>query len=680
MRYKFSSARVYEPSDVEKLTGDELVKVENLLKKDVDGDTAVGAKIDQATDKINGLFKASVLGQTYYVEGQNLKSGTAGGAGVSLDKAFMLDETSAWKPEDGYTIAGMVKSGTDFHVYSYNADNTSVRRAIFDSNHQLQETIDVDPVALVDLEKTQRRDFNNDGAVGFNALAKGAATYQGVSEGKVIGNTKFWLVGDNLQPGTKGTPLALSNALLSDDGTGPWSPNTGETIKAVLTDGNDRFVFTVKGNDVYKYTFDKATSKVSNGGESALVSAVELATAERTAKKDLNGDSKVGFVAASELLDGTRSTGLLNVSALGKDYLVARNLTNTPMDLSKALMNADSSGPWAADSDVTIKGTYQPAGQDFEVFGTRSNGAGTDIVRYKFSAEADGTLKLAPNNNITDYAVISGINLATREADAKKDLNGDSSIGFKVGNAAILTQASNGFALGDANVQSDADNSKIYIVGKNLATKGTVGNNLANTAALLDSTTSNGYWQPDEDYNVKSILQTLTGDQVTVYAQKLDVDNNNAILTTAYVFKNVNAQWSLDSSASKDSSVLLTDEVTAKRDLNGDGSVGLSITSTITPSSSTSAGLYEAKIDNNTYYLVGKDLASGTNLKPLDSSKSLTDGGSTWIPSDAASLSLEMVTQAMKDDQASPAPADAVYKVTDSGSAVYFKADYSKIS
>ena len=678
MRYKFSSDRVYEPSDVEKLTGDELVRVENLLKKDVDGDTAVGAKIDEATDKVSGLFKASILGQTYYVEGQNLKSGKAGSVGVSLDKAFMVDDTTAWKPENGYTIAGMVKSGTDFFVYSYKSTD-SVLKTKFDSDHKFQEVVEVDPVELVGLEATERRDFNNDSAIGFNALAKGAATYQGVSEAKVIGNTKYWLVGDNLQPGTKGAPLSLSNALLNDDGTGPWNPNANETIKAVVTEGNNRFVYAVNGDDVFKYTFDKTTSKVSNGGVSDLVSAVELATAEKTTKKDLNGDSKVGFVAASELLDGSRSTGLLNISALGKDYLVVRNLTNMPIDLSKALINADGSGPWAADSDVTIKGTYQPAGQDFEVFGTRANGGSTDIVRYKFSAEADGTLKLSPDNNITDYAVISGINLATREADAKKDLNGDSSIGFKVGNPALLTQASNGFALGDANVESDADNSKIYIVGKNLAAKGRAGNNLANTAALLDSNAPNGYWKPDEGYSVKSILQTLTGDQVTVYAQKVDADNNNAIMTTAYVFKNDNATWDFDSSASKDSAELLSDEVTAKRDLNGDGSVGLSITSTITPSSSTSAGLYEAKIDNNTYYLVGKDLASGTSLKPLSDAKSLTDGGNPWVPNDAAGLSLEMVTQAMKDDQNTPAPADSVYKITDNGSAVYFKADFSKI-
>lgn len=680
MRYKFSSDRVYEPSDVEKLSSEELVAVENLLKKDVDGDAAVGAKIDETTDRVTGLFKASVLGQTYYVEGQNLKSGKAGSAGVSLDKAFMYDDTTAWKPETGHTIAGMVKSGTDFMVFSYNAAKTSVLKTTFDSDHKFQESVEVDPVELVGLEATQRRDFNNDGAIGFNALAKGAATYQGVSEAKVIGNTKYWLVGDNLQPGTKGTPLSLSNALLNDDGTGPWNPNVGETIKAVLTNGNDRFVYTVNGNDVFKYTFDKATSKVGNGGNSELVSAVELATAEKASKKDLNGDTKVGFVAASELLDSSRSTGLINVSALGKDYLVVRSLTDKPIDLSKALMNADGTGPWAVDSDVTIKGTYQPAGQDFEVFGTKSNGAGTDIVRYKFSAAADGTLKLAPDGNITDYAVITGINLATREADAKKDLNGDSSIGFKVGNASIATQASNGWALGDASVESDAENSKIYIVGKNLSAKGTMGNNLANSAALLDSNATNGYWKPDADYSVKSIVEALTGNEVTVYAQKVDTENNNAILTTAYLFKNANAQWSLDSTASKDSADLLVDEVTAKRDLNGDGTVGLSISSTITASSSTSAGLYEAKIDNNTYYLVGKDLASGTSLKPLDSSKALTDGGSTWVPSDAAGLSLEMVTQAMKDDQNSPAPADSVYKVTDSGSAVYFKADFSKTS
>ncbi len=679
MRYKFSSDRVYEPSDVEKLSSEELVAVENLLKKDVDGDAAVGAKIDETTDRVTGLFKASVLGQTYYVEGQNLKSGKAGSAGVSLDKAFMVDDTTAWKPETGHTIAGMVKSGADFFVYSYNSTD-SVLKTKFDSDHKFQEAVEVDPVELVGLEATQRRDFNNDGAIGFNALAKGAATYQGVSEAKVIGNTKYWLVGDNLQPGTKGTPLSLSNALLNDDGTGPWNPNAGETIKAVLPNGNDRFVYTVKGNDVFKYTFDKATSKVSNGGNSELVSAVELATAEKTAKKDLNGDTKVGFVAASELMDSSRSTGLINVSALGKDYLVVRSLTDKPIDLSKALMNADGTGPWAADSDVTIKGTYQPPGQDFEVFGTKPNGAGTDIVRYKFSAAADGTLKLTPDGNITDYAVITGINLAKREADAKKDLNGDSSIGFKVGNADIATQASNGWALRDANVESDAENSKIYIVGKNLSTKGTFGNNLANSAALLDSNATNGYWKPDTDYSVKSIVEALTGDEVTVYAQKVDADNNDAILTTAYLFKNANSQWSLDSSATKDSAELLTDEVTAKRDLNGDGTVGLSISSTITASSSTSAGLYEAKIDNNTYYLVGKDLASGTSLKPLDSTKALTDGGSTWVPSDAAGLSLEMVTQAMKDDQNSPAPADSVYKVTDSGSAVYFKADFSKTS
>ena len=679
-RYQFDNKRVLV--DSQKVSASDLVAAENALKKDLDGDTAVGVKIGDARDKVTGLYQATVLGQTYYLEGSDLKSGKAGQSGVSLEKAFFDDE-NPWKPADGFTIAGMVKGDSDFKIYTYKSDNNVVTAqvTVFGSDHKLKEAAtDVDPVNLVDLESTQKRDFNGDGVVGFNLTSKvQGATYLGVSKATAVGNQSFWLAGDNLKVGTKNSPLSLSNALLSDDGSGPWNPKDGETIKAVLNkiDNSERYVYVINANDVFKYTFVKSESgifKVANGGDSEKISAVDLAKAETAAKKDLNGSGTIGFANVTELKDGQRSTGLVQVTALGETYLVARGKTDKAIDLNRALMGADGKTPWAADNSIAIKGTYQPTDGAFEVYGMQDQ----TIVRFKFTSADDGTLTLTPKDTVSDYEIVSGISLAEREATAKKDLNGDGTFGFKVTSdfAGGVTQATNGFAYGQAQVDSDADNSKIYIVGKDLNALGATSSKTANASALLDG---DKYWKPTDGYTVKSIIQSSTTNTVTLYAQKTEDSGN--ILTTAYKFLQTAGKWSLSSEESKDSAALLKDEKDNKRDLNGDGSVGLLVGSALASLASNAASIYKATIDNNTYYLLGKDLVSGTITKPIDDVKALLDtDGKTWKPGDG-DLKLELASAYKAANADAAIPDGAVYAISvGNDSPTFFGSDLKQIA
>jgi len=669
-RYTFGTDRVF--SEMEQLTADDLVKAEKTAGRDFNVDKAVGLNVADAVDKKGALYSANVLGKTFLVVGEVgkvLKTGKNADQAVDLSKALLDAEGAAWKQDDGFSVGGLVINKNDdgdvtgYDVYSYRKDGNEIAEVKKSSWTATMEFVDTNPadlVSLVEVEAKQKRDLSGDSVVGFRRLGTLTDGYAGVTEARVAGNTTFMLAGANVKQGTPTNPLTSMSALLNEDGSGPWSlAGTDFKVKSVdevqvSQDGGTvtkRHVYAsnADGSEIRRYVFDKSTGKLE--GEPESVSAVALAALEVTRKRDMSGDGKTGVATASALMDGNRATGLLNVSMLGKDFLVMGNApaAGRSINLSAALLKADGSA-WAAPTEgFTLKGVYQPADGPLEVYGTKDD---KTIVRYKFDKnEDDGTYKLKTADENDDGAsVVTGVDMAKSEATARKDLNGDGAIGFKVSaedddNKRI--RQSNGVTLGKAKIDTlevteegdtqTVDNPTVYIIGKTLDKMGLLADNLANTAALFAS--ADTYWKPAEGETVKSLVQTPEAPtKLSIYAQK-ETDG-----VTSYVRYNFeqgeDKLWllaSTDGSKDLSSTELVAEEASTKRDLNGDTAVGLKV-----GADQAISGLTQAVIDEKTFFIVGS-ASTGTGTRPLDLSNGkllkAKDSDDAWTPGTGGALS-----------------------------------------
>ena len=663
-RYTFSADRVL--SSVENLDVTDLVAAEKLENRDLNVDQAVGLSINSMpVDKTGGLFKTTVLDQSFYVIGQNLRTGRNGGDNaVDLSTALRgRDGVAAWQPATGFQIGGLVTTRasddgepTGYEVYSYTKDSagqiSGVRRDSWDANYLFVDSVAVDAVELVQVEARTRRDLSGDGAVGFRQVSDLAAGYQGVTQGRIYGSANYWLVGSNLRAGSPSHPLDITSALLSADGTLPWNPDAGFMIKSVdeaadLGDGSQRYVYAADAsNHVVRYGFDKATGRSSGAG--VAVDALTLSQREMAVKRDLNGDGARGVVTVAKLMDTDnpqRETGFLSASMMGQNFIVVKKLpaAGRGMDLSGVLLNQNGTA-WAASTGFKLKGVYQPTdAATTEAYGVNADGT---FGRTIFNAADDGSWIVA---SVT--SAMSGRALAEREAEAAKDLSGDTAIGFKPAADNPIATQSNGWAVGKAGIGATTAND-IYIVGKGLQKMGALARNTANSAALWNSDNT-AYWQPDAGYSVVSIVESDAA-TVDLYARQ---GTGATEQNMKYRFNLQNSQWTLASSTALTVGDLVSNEVTVRRDLNGDSAVGLSVTDVTVP------GLATANVLGQDYYLVGRALATGTPSKPLGfDAMLLNSDGSAWKPAAG-----EIVTHLYSGVGLSSAPdsnADAVYAVT----------------
>lgn len=680
LRHRFDEGRVFQESET--LTATQLATAEKVAGRDLSADKAVGVLINGAVDRAGGLYSARILGQDFFVAGTNLKTGKNADTAIDLSRALTDAEGNAWTKEEGYEIAGGVeREGGGYAVYAYKRDDqnnvTSVRRSTWDSSFNFQETAEADPVELVALEADRKRDLSGDGFVGFKVLtSRSIDGYAGVTEARVSGDTKFWLVGDAVKQGSKSNPLSLKNALLNEDGTGPWYLDSSYNIKAVDDSGAERQVYVANAdNSVLRFSFDKQTGRVTAGGEPTQVTAVELAAREVTLKRDLNGDGSRGAVSVQPV----GQTGLLDVGMLGDNYLVVGKApaAGRSIDLSAALLNADGSA-WKADEGVALKGVWRNTDGDTEVYGvSESDGS---IQRFVFATTEGATTLTLKENGVE---TLSGTALAQRERVAAKDLNGDTRIGFKVKDSAPLASQTNGWALGEAGVGADAAD-QVYIIGRNLSQMGQRANNTANAAALVASVSDDGvatYWKPDEGYTVKSILQ-VSDTSVKVFLKQDEAGDDATDDYFSYEFAKGEQHWTLvpaseEQQATKMGPRLLVEaEVAAKRDLNGDGAFGLTIDENLGAVQGAFANLFSAHFDNTNMLVVGSNLSTGTAMKPTGFAgllvKIVDEKPRAWTPDDGVTVSsLAKVTQADLDNGA---PEGALYRaVLSDDSNVYFK-------
>lgn len=666
--FRFTPDRV--ASESAQLTVEEFIAVEKELSRDLNGDKAVGLAVDtKVIDRKGGLYKAGVLGQTYYVLGQNLKSGKDTASAVDLSKALLTEDGSPWDPvQSGQQIAGVLTqfgddgtTVTGYAVFTYVKDDTGVQSvqrsswSVLEGAMTFEGTEDADPVMLVELEKEAGRDLSGDGVIGFrlNATANSDPNrnYFGVSQAMVFGSMSFFLAGEKLRQGSATNPLSLKDALLNEDGTGPWALEAGYQITAVEEDTANslRYVYAATTSDqgkqsLVKYAFSSVDGRVQ--GESQSVSAFDLADKEVKLKRDLNRDSKTGVATVSPLpVNGGKESGLLQASVMGNDYLVVQAAPkgNKPTDLSKVLLNDDGTAwqlPAATDGGAgfELRGVYQRATDTIEVYGL----VDTQITRFKFtqSSEQAGAFVLAAESD-TDPRNLTGTMLAKDEATAGRDLNGDGAIGFQVRES--LASQSNGWAVGKAGA-GPAPEDEIFIVGKNLAKLGATAKNTANAAALFFEQSSElQYWRPDSGYQVQSLWQTQNTDgtpkNVNIYAVKPGEEGATPSYLKYTFTQNTDKFWVLENALQIDPAQgmdlrdLVADEVSAKRDLSGDGTVGLNVMG----DAEQVAGLFKASIENQEFLIIGRGLKDGTTSKPLGFSGLLVDengAGAAWKPAD----------------------------------------------
>jgi hypothetical protein len=659
-----------------------LVEIEKTTGRDLNGDKTVGLQVTETLDRKGGLFQSNIMGESFYLIGQNMRSGRDADSAVDLTTA-LFDATgdNAWEPQAGYSIAGVVSNldglgeVESYSVFSYDPGTTAgeVDDVIettwsvnADGTLTFSDQASADPVRLIDLEKSERRDLSGDGVIGFRlntaANTDAGKNYFGVSKATVYGDFSVFLAGEDLTQGLRSNPLASGNALLAEDGSTPWAVQQGYQItgsEEVEVGGEaKRYVYatltttdTTK-SEIIRYTFDKATG--AQEGEFTGMSRHELATQEVSSRLDLNNDDSVGIGSISIVNDEASGkwTGLIKGSVAGDEYLMVKSDPRPNKgNLSSSLLNADGTA-WEKPTDFVIKGYHEVSsgGSNYiDIYGYAATDD-ADITRYRFESGAtigrdESWVVMAPTATLS--ATVGTRALGEAEVDASKDLNLDGTIGFKAVSdpSDVLGTQANGWTVSTANARQDGvatgGDDDIYIVGRYLDRMGASASNTANAAALMvESGSYTNYWKPDEGFTVSQIWQQTSGGETTVnlYAQ-----NSAGDKTLRYQFsQNTDDVWVMDSatkaSVGMDPLELMFDEVDARRDFNTDGVVGLDIDETTSTAAGWPESLFAASVvgSDDTFLVVGSNLSDGTTSNPLGLDGLLTgnDGKSVWAAPD----------------------------------------------
>lgn len=678
---------------------------------------------DVDTRGTTDLFKATVLGQDYYVVGQS-----GGNPVPDLSKALFDDAASIWQPASGFKIGGLVDntaSGGTYDVYTYKLNSAGdavdeVQKSSWDSDMNFMGTAAADPAALLAVETTAGRDLTGDNVVGFKLTTLDPSLgYRGVSSATIYGSTTYLLAGNDLAQGSANAPLTLDKALLNERGSAPWAIDSGYQIKFVSATSTTRSVYAIKAgssgaaDQALRYYFDLATGKSQGAG--VAVSMIQLAALEESGNTDMNGDGRVGAVTISAYSDDSADsspsfgTDLIKASFGGQTFYAVNTATtgDDKLNLSGMLLKQDGSA-WDIPSGFTVKGVYQPSGQPLEIYGLDADGA---IKQYRFSENVDSNGQRTTGYTLMDAKVradgvtnpIRGSDLATTETTAALDLNGDGAIGYRRAAGTTLTSDSGstsaaGWSLGKAAVSngSNIDADQIYVVSNDFAAMSSISTssdtNADNTVAGGALLAADGsYWKPDANYEVKSISYNSTDSQVILWAQGTSSGGDKVY--QQYVFEaDANGRWgniasSLTADADYDgdttndalsTATLLGEEITATQDLNGDGAVGLIVDDRILTSSG--SNIYKAHIDTQNYYVVGTDssVASGTPSAPADPSGLhvlMADATTRWEPTSGDTTD----TWRLANSAETTADANAVYALEINGGStvVTFDASYT---
>jgi hypothetical protein len=628
------------------LTNTETVNAEATAKRDFNADGDFGVKITASTDTASGLYKADVLGTTVYLS----KTGTTatdrtGASPVNANGSLLKADGKAWEgPGAGYEIASMIKTGANgvnrtvfaYAVTNNTPDTSKLLKFNFTAsgnNFSLDATstvgISVTADEMATAEKTAKRDLNKDGVFGVN-ITNTVDSQGGLYKGNILGKD-FFIAGSGLRTGATGSlAQSLTGSLLNADKTA-WAPASGYSVTSVVAvetngavTGYNAYAYKsgnpADRNDLLKYTFaaDGSNWAVTDATKFGVaVTAKDLAIAEATTTRDLNGDSKFGVDLTVTALDETG--GLFKGQAFGQTYILAgTNLSssaNSALNLSKALLKGDGTA-WESTELADPTGKLRvvvdsgSTTKKYTVFATTNQGStattGATVATYAKYTFGSDYIQTGNAQNLTAEE------FAAAEKTAAKDLNADNKYGVVVTDA---VDSRSGLYKGNFDGKTG-----VYFKGNaNLVPGSKVASEALDFGSALKTAT--GYWAPDSGFSVKSAVSE-SANTFSVIA----TDSSNNI--KKYVFdtsaSGKNSLLGADSGEMKLADlVALENSQTTPRDLNGDGITGISVTAT----HDAVGGLFKVSAGGQTIVSLGGASAA----EPTDLSKALLKAdGTNW--------------------------------------------------
>ena len=646
------------------IDGIELAKQEKATTRDLNKDTVFGIKVGKALDSVGGLFVAEALGQQFLVASKSLLSTFKSVA--DLSSALTNADGTAWIPSEILSSDGIVAKNTNerinIHVSSSTAAQVFVKKGSDFTKYEFtkagaapwvisgnSETMLAEE--MVALEKTLKRDFNNDTFIGAEVyetpIASGlyTARYGNTSDDLGVVNGKIYIYSStklSLGNTVAANAKDFTSALKFSDST-YWKPNEGFTIKGAYVENGKYNIIATKGiptsppgnpsapsiYSVQRYTFG-LTGLELDSDASIAIDAKELARVEKMQKADLNGDGITGVKAATNsVID---KVGLLfKVQAYDGVYFSTKSSASAKIeDLSQAFLNADGTAWEPANfSDATTKLTLRKltttatasAPTQYEIY--RSDGTAGNRTFSKYSFDANMKMIDSP----TDMSLLE---MANAEHEYGRDINDDKIIGAKI--EKVIDKSSGLY-------QVTIENKKMLVQSASSLVKTTSLQNV-----LLDDDSNpielNSNSQIVDDgvaYNVDSMFRK-DADTLQVFGSKA--------IANGFEYKKFEFQKKADGEFKDYFSLSAVDLLTAKelvtlekssgKDINFDKSIGAKIS---TFSNDKSGQLYSAKILGDDYYFFadkGKKIGSNigtTTANAVDFSKAFLDSdGIAWKP------------------------------------------------
>ena len=605
------------------LANSDFVDEEASAKRDFNADGNFGVKVTDSTDAASGLYKADVLGTTVYLS----KTGTAvtdktGAKPINTSGSLLNADGTAWAgPGDGYKITSMIKTEANRTVYAIDeSDSNEVLKFNFTGSGN-NFSLDADSVVgisvtadeLATAEKTAKRDLNNDDVFGVD-ITSTVDSQGGLYKGSILGK-EFFIAGSGLRTGATGSlAQSLTGSLLNSNNTA-WAPASGYSVTSVVAVGAGYDAYAYKSpadrNDLLKYSFVASGSNwvVSDATKFGVaVTARDLAAAEASNTRDLNGDSKFGVDLTVTALD--EAGGLFKGKAFGQSYILAgTNLSssaNSALNLSKALLKGDGTA-WEPTEMDENTAKFRVVVDDvsttkkYTVFVTTNQG--TDQATYAKYTFGSNYTQTGNAQNLTAEE------FTFAETEVNKDLNDDNKYGVHVTEA---LDSRGGLYTGnfDGSTGVYFKGAANLIPGSKVASEGLNFDNALKTAS--------GYWEPDSGFTVMSgvtdsnnftVVATDSSNNIKKYV--FDISNKNSLL----------GEYSGDMQLAD--LVALENSQTPPRDLNGDGITGIIVTTT----HDAVGGLYKVSAGGQDILSLGDTNAAA----PTDLSNALLNAdGSNW--------------------------------------------------
>jgi hypothetical protein len=645
------------------IDGIELAKQEKATTRDLNNDNDFGIKVGKALDTVGGLFVAEALGQKFLVASKSLVSNSKSVA--DLSSALTTADGAAWIPSEILSDDGIVaknpNEGINIHVSSATTAEVYVKKGSDFTKYEFTKASGAPWVIsgnselmlaeeMVALEKTLKRDFNNDrfiGAVVYGTpIASGLYTAKYGNETADLGNATPIYIYSSTKLALGNTVAAnakdFTSALKFSDST-YWKPTEDFNIKGAYVENGKYNIIATKGiptsptgspsassnYSVERYTFS-LTSLELDANADPSIDAKELARVEKMQKADLNGDGITGVKAATNsVID---KVGLLfKVQAYDGIYFSTKSSASTKIeDLSQAFLNEDGTAWEPANfSDATTKLTLrklttvatESAPTQYEIY--RSDGTAGNRTFSKYSFDASMKMIDSP----TDMSLLE---VANAEHEHGRDINDDKIIGAKI--EKVIDKDSGLY-------QVTIENKKMLVQSASSLVKTS---SLQNVLLDEDSNpivlNSNGQIVDDGvAYNVDSMFRK-DANTLQVFGSKTIVNG--------FEYKKFEFQKKAEGEFKDYFSLSALDVLTAKelvslekssgKDINSDKSIGAKIS---TFSNDKGGQLYSAKILGDDYYFfaeTGRKIGSNigtTTTNAVDFNKAFLDSdGNAWKP------------------------------------------------